>query len=286
MITVTGATGHLGRLVVRALLDRGVPAGEIVAAVRDPAKAADLADQGVQVREADYDRPQTLEPAFAGTDRLLLISANEVGRRVPQHANAVAAAVAAGVPFIAYTSILNASDTGLALAAEHQSTERLIVDSGIPYAFLRNGWYIENYTDNLGPVFEHGVLLGAAGAGRVAGATRADFAEAAAEVLTGTGHEGRAYELGGDTPFTLTELAAELSERSGQPVTYQDLPAEMYAKTLVEAGLPAPIADMLADSDAGIARGDLTTDSGHLSALIGRSTTSLTDAVGTALKST
>ncbi|MDG4833662.1 NAD(P)H-binding protein [Solwaraspora sp. WMMD1047] len=284
MITVTAATGHLGRLVVRSLLDRGVPAGEIVAAVRDPGKAADLAAAGVQVREADYDRPETLAPAFVGADRLLFISGSEVGRRVAQHANVVAAAVAAGVPFLAYTSILNADTTAMELAAEHRVTEKLIRDSGIPYVFLRNGWYIENYTDNLGPVFEHGVLLGAAGDGRLAGATRADYADAAAAVLLGDGPTGVAYELAGDTPFSLAELVAEVAAQSGRTLAYQDLPADAYAKTLVEAGLPAAVAQTLADCDLGIARGELVTDSGDLTALIGRPATSLTAAVGAALK--
>ncbi|WP_239308802.1 MULTISPECIES: SDR family oxidoreductase [unclassified Frankia] len=284
MITVTGATGHLGRLVIEELLERGVPAGDVVAAVRGPEKAADLAARGVQVREADYTRPETLATALAGTDKLLLISSNEVGQRAAQHRNIVDAAVAAGVGLIAYTGILNADTTGLALATEHKATESIIRDSGLPFVFLRNGWYIENYTDNLAPALEHGVLLGAAGDGRIAGATRADFAAAAAAVLLGAGQAGAVYELGGDEPFTMTELAAEVSRQSGRTVVYQNLPAQEYTKALVDVGVPEAFASLLADSDLGIGRGELTTDSGDLRRLLGRPTTSLADAVAVAVK--
>lgn len=284
MITVTGATGNLGQLVVRALLDRGVPADGIVAAVRNPAKGAEVAGWGVQVRAADYDRPETLGPALAGTDRLLLISGSEPGRRVPQHANVVAAAVTAGVGLIAYTSLLKADTSGLALATEHKATEELIVESGLPHVFLRNSWYLENYTDNLAPLFEHGAQLGAAGSGRVAAATRADFAEAAAAVLVGDGHAGKAYELGGDDPFTLAELVAEVATQSGRSLAYQDLPAEAFAEALTGAGQPAPLVGFLVDTDLGIARGDLTTATGDLRSLIARPTTPLAEAVASALK--
>lgn len=283
MIAVTGATGHLGRLAVEAVLARGVPAHQVVALARTPTRAADLAAKGVAVRAADYREPETLTAALAGAEKLLLVSGSEVGQRLPQHRNVVAAAAAAGVGLLAYTSILNADTTGVGLAVEHKATEAVIRDSGLPYVFLRNGWYIENYTENLAPALEHGVVLGAAGGGRISGATRADFAAAAAAVLTSDGHAGNAYELGGDTPFTMTELAAEVSARSGKPVAYQDLPAEEYTRALVAAGLPEPVAAMLADNDLAVARGELFTDSGHLSTLIGRPTTPLARAVSAAL---
>lgn len=284
MITVTGATGKLGRLAVEALLERGVPAERIVAAVRTPDKAADLAERGVQVRRADYDAPDTLASALAGTRRLLFISGSEVGRRVPQHRNVVEAAVAAGVELIAYTGILNCDTTRMTLAEEHRATEAVIRESGLPYAFLRNGWYFENYTENLAPALESGALVGAAGDGRIAAAARADYAAAAAAVLTEDGHAGKVYELGGDTSFTMAELAAELSRQTGREIVYRNLSEEEYAQVLVSAGIPEPYAKALADSDTGVARGDLTTDSGHLRALIGRPTTSLADAVAAALK--
>jgi NAD(P)H dehydrogenase (quinone) len=284
MIVVTAATGHLGRLVVENLLSRGVPAAEIVAGARSPQKAADLAALGVQVREADYTNPGTLAAAFAGATKLLLISSNEIGQRFDQHRNAVAAAHAAGVGLIAYTGILNADTTGVGLAAEHNATEELIRESGLPFTLLRNGWYLENYDAAIGQGLEHGAILGSAGDGRLAAATRADFAAAAAAVLTGDGHAGKAYELGGDAPFTMSDLAAEVSRQSGKEVAYRDLPAEEYVKVLVGVGLPEPVAAMLADSDLGIARGDLTTDSGDLRRLIGRPTTSVTDYVATVLK--
>jgi NAD(P)H dehydrogenase (quinone) len=284
MITVTAATGHLGRLVVEQLLDRGVPAAEIVAAVRNPAKAADLAARGVQVREADYTRPETLGPALAGTDKLLLISSSEVGQRVAQHRNVIDAAVAAGVSLIAYTSILQAETSEAPLVPEHKATEELIRESGLPFVFLRNGWYIENYTENLAPALAQGAFAGSAGDGKISAATRADFAAAAAAVLTGDGHAGQAYELGG-TAFTMSELAAEVAGQTGKPIGYQDLPADQYAQILVGAGLPEAFAQLLAGSDVAITRGELFTTSTDLPDLIGRPTTPLADAVALGLKS-
>jgi NAD(P)H dehydrogenase (quinone) len=283
-IVVTGATGNLGRLAIDALLARDVAASDIVAAVRTPEKAADLADRGVQVREADYSKPETLAGAFAGAQKLLLISSSEVGQRVPQHRNAIDAAKAAGVGLLAYTSILRAQTSPMVLAAEHTKTEQLIEESRLPYVFLRNGWYIENYTANLGPALQIGSIFGSAGAGLVAAATRADYAAAAAAVLLGEGHENSIYELGGDEPFTMTHLAAEVSRHSGKEITYQDLPADEYTKVLTGTGLPEAYATILADSDVNISRGHLNTDSRHLSRLIGRPTTPLTDAVAAALK--
>lgn len=283
MITITGASGHLGRLAVEALLDRGVPAGEIVAVARSVDKAADLAARGVQVRHGDYTKPETLGEALAGTDVLVLVSSSEVGQRVQQHRNVVEAAVTAGVSRIVYTSILKADTSGAALAAEHKATEQVILASGLPYTFLRNGWYVENYTENLAPAFQFGAIFGAAGEGRVAAATRADYAAAIAAVV-GPGHENKVYELAADQPFTMAELAAEVSARSGKQVAYTNLPAEEYSKVLVQAGLPEPFAAVLADSDVAIERGDLTTTRTDLHDLIGRPTTSLADAVALALK--
>ncbi len=279
MIAITGATGHLGRLVIAALLDHGVPAGEIVALVRDPAKAADLAARGVQVRQADYTQPDAVRAALRGVDKLLLVSSSAVGSRVPQHRTVVDATRAAGVTLLAYTSILKADTSPLSLAAEHKATEEMIRASGLPFVFLRNGWYMENYTANLAPTLQHGALLGSAGAGRFTPATRADYAAAAAAVLAGAGHEAAVYELGGDERVNLADLAAEIGAQSGTPVTYQDLPAEEHARALVAAGLPAAVAALLVDADRGIARGDLTTESGDLRRLIGRPTATLAQAV-------
>ncbi len=284
MLTVTGATGHLGRLVIADLLDRGTPPAEIVAVVRDLGKAADLAARGLQVRRADYDLPATLAAALAGTDRLLLISGNEVGRRLPQHRNVVDAAVAAGVGLIAYTSIAYAETSGIPLAAEHKATEEYIRASGLPYVFLRNSWYVENYTGNLDSALRHGAILGAAGAGRVSTASRAEYAATAAAVLTGEGPVNQVYELGGDDAFTLAELAAEVSRQAGQEIVYRDLPADEYIAALVAAGLPEEYARGLADGDLGLARGELEVTSGDLSRLIGRPTAPLAEAVATALK--
>ena len=282
MILVTGATGKLGRLVLEKLLEK-VPANQVIAAVRSPEKAAELRARGVQVRKADYSQPQTLGAAFAGVEKVLLISSNEVGQRAAQHQAVVEAARKAGVKLLAYTSILHADRSRLALAAEHKATEELIRASGVPYVLLRNGWYTENYTENLGPALAHGAILGSAGEGQVAAATRADYAAAAVAVLTGSGHENKVYELAGDTAFTMTELAAEVSRKAGKTIVYKDLPPEQYQGVLEGAGVPGLFAGILADSDVGASRGELNGASGDLRRLIGHATTPLADAVAVAL---
>lgn len=278
-IAVTGAAGHLGRLTITALRTRGIVAGDIVAVVRDAAKAADLAADGVQVRVADYADAAALLDALAGVDKLLLVSGSEVGQRLSQHTNIIDAAKATGVAFIAYTSILHAATSPLILAGEHKATEELLAASGIDHALLRNGWYWENYDSSVAAAAASGALFGSAGAGRVAGAARKDFAEAAAAVLTTEGHAGAVYELGGQR-LAYTELAEVLSGIVGVPVTYKDLPKEEYATILENAGVPAQFAAVLADSDAGIAVGALDTDSGDLERLIGRRATPAAEAIG------
>ena len=282
MIVVTGATGQLGKLVVEQLLQI-VSAEKIVAVVRDPQKAQALAEKGVQVRQADYAEPESLVAAFAGAEKLLLVSSSEVGHRVPQHQAVTDAARAAGVKLLAYTSILNADTSTLLLAKEHKPTEAYIRASGVPFTFLRNGWYTENHTGALAAAVEHGAVLGAAKEGRFATATRADYAAAAVAVLTGEGHENRVYELGGDVPYTLTELAAEAARQTNKPVVYKDLPQEEYAKALAGFGLPEGLAKAIADADAGASRGELDTRSHDLSDLIGRATTPLDTSVAAAL---
>lgn len=283
MIVVTGASGQLGRLVIQSLL-RKVPAGEIVAAVRDPKRVQDLAALGVQVRQADYNQPATLLSAFAGADKVLLISSSEIGQRVAQHAAVIAAAQQAKVKLLAYTSLLHADRSPLGLADEHRQTEALLQESGLPSVLLRNGWYTENYLASIPAALAHGVLLGSAGEGRIASATRADYAEAAATVLTLDAQAGRVYELAGDQAYSLSELAAELSRQSGQPVRYQDLPEAEFQAALLAAGLPAEVASLLADSDAGASQGALFDDGRQLSGLLGRPTTPLTEAVAGALR--
>jgi NAD(P)H dehydrogenase (quinone) len=284
LIAVTGATGHLGRLVIEGLIARGVPASRIVAVVRSAGKATDLAAIGVQARDADYERPDTLDAAFREVGRLLLVSGNEIGRRVSQHENVVRAAERAGVGLFAYTSILNADRSAMQLAAEHKATEDLIRDSGLTHVILRNGWYFENYTSTIGQALAHGAIMGSAGEGRVSAASRADYADAAAAVLAGEGHENRVYELGGDRAFTMSELAEEVARQGGREVVYRDMPADSYAEALVGFGVPEPFARVLADSDLGISRGELYTDSPDLRELIGRPTTALAEAVASALK--
>ncbi|MEV0121052.1 SDR family oxidoreductase [Streptomyces sp. NPDC050703] len=283
-IVVTGATGHLGRLVVEGLLDAGIPASEVAAVVRDKDKAAGLAERGVELRIADYNEPATLHGAFAAGDRVLLISGSEVGRRVPQHRAVTEAAREAGVALLAYTGILGGPDADFELAAEHKETERLILESGLPYTFLRNGWYHENYTENLAPVLAHGAVVGSAGEGRVASAARADYAAAAVAVLTGQGHEGRAYELSGDVAWSLPEYAAEVARLSGKEISYADVSPEEHVAVLTGAGVPEPLAVILVDVDAAIGRGRLAGTSGDLARLTGRPTTPLADAVSAALR--
>ncbi|OWY80096.1 SDR family oxidoreductase [Rhodococcus sp. BUPNP1] len=278
-IAVTGAAGHLGRLTITALRTRGIAAGDIIAVVRDAAKAADLAADGVQVRVADYADAAAVREALAGVDKLLLVSGSEVGQRLPQHTNIIDAAKATGVAFIAYTSILHAATSPLILAGEHKATEELLAASGIEHALLRNGWYWENYDNSVTAAAATGALFGSAGTGRVAGAARKDYAEAAAAVLTTEGHAGAVYELGGQR-LTYTDLAEVLSGIVGVPVTYKDLPKEEYATILENTGVPAQFTAVLADSDAGIAVGALDTDSGDLERLIGRPATPAAEAIG------
>lgn len=282
-IVVTGANGQLGRLVITEL-QRLAPAAKIVGLVRNPAAAKDLAERGVELRAADYETPASLAAALAGADEVLLISSSEVGRRFPQHRNVVEAATAAGVKLLAYTSLLRADTSPLALAVEHRETEALIRASGIPYVFLRNGWYTENYAGNVAAAVQHGAVLGSARDGRIASAARADYAAAAAAVLTSRENQaGKVYELVGDTAFTLTEYAAEIARRAGMPVVYKDLPEADYKAALQSVGVPAAFAEIYAESDAKAANGALYDGSKQLSRLIGRPTTPMAQVVAAAL---
>ncbi|HBC6389543.1 TPA: SDR family oxidoreductase [Citrobacter freundii] len=278
MIAITGATGQLGQHVIESLL-KTVPASQIVAIVRNPAKATALSQQGITVRQADYSDEAAFTTALQGIDKLLLISSSEVGQRAPQHRNVINAAKAAHVKFIAYTSLLHADTSPLGLADEHVATEQMLAESGIAYALLRNGWYTENYLASAPAALEHGVFIGAAGEGKIASATRADYAAAAARVISEDGHAGKTYELAGDAGWTLSQLAAELAKQSGKKVVYQNLSEADFAAALKGVGLPVGLADMLADSDTGASKGGLFDDSHTLSKLIGRPTTSLADSV-------
>jgi NAD(P)H dehydrogenase (quinone) len=282
-IAVTGATGQLGRIVVRDLKTR-VASTNILALVRSTAKAADL---GVSAREADYDRPETLGPALAGVDTLLLISASEVGKRAAQHHNIIEAAKRASVKRVVYTSLLHADSSPLKdLAAEHVAAENELKASGLPYTILRNGWYTGNYTGSIPAALANGAFLGSAGEGRISSATRADFAEAAVVAVTESGHDGQTYELAGDESYTLSDLAAEVSRQTGRTIPYRNLPEAEYAAALTRAGLPDWLARMIAGWDTGVEQGALFDDGHELSKLIGRPTTSLSDAVRETLSAT
>ena len=278
-IGVTGATGQLGRLVVESLKSK-VSAETIVALVRNPEKAADL---GIEARTFDYTQAENLVASLKGIDKLLLISGNEVGQRLPQHLAVIDAAKQAGVKQLFYTSILHADSSPLGLATEHLATEVAIKESGLTYTILRNGWYTENYTGSAKGAVGAGAFIGNAGDGKIASAARVDYAEAAAVVLAGEGHEGKTYELAGDEAYTLTELAAEISKQSGKNIPYNNLTEVEYAGILKSFGLPVGLAEMLADSDTGASKGGLFDDSKVLSKLIGRPTTSLAKVLADAL---
>ncbi len=279
-IGITGATGHLGRLVINRLKAK-VDANEIIGMARTPSKAADL---GIEVREADYNKPETLDKALAGIDTLLLISASEIGKRKAQHHNVIEAAKKAGVKRIAYTSILYAETSPIGLAEEHRATEQEIKASGIPFTFLRNGWYFENYTASVKQALERGVILGSAGDGKFSFAARADYAGAAVAVLTSGGHEGKVYELAGDNAYTLSDLASEISRQSGKKVEYKNVEESEYAAVLTSAGLPEAVAKAIAGWDTCASKGALFNDSKQLSALTGHPTTTLSAAVAEGLK--
>ncbi|WP_024698172.1 SDR family oxidoreductase [Pseudomonas avellanae] len=284
MIVVTGATGQLGRLVIEQLLAR-VPAEQIVAAVRSPEKAADLSAKGVQVRQADYSQPSTLDSAFAGADKVLLISSSEIGQRFSQHKAVIDAAKRTGVKLLAYTSVLHAEASALGLAKEHVETEAYLRASGLPFALLRNGWYTENYTAGVPGALAHGAVMGSADEGRISSASRLDYAEAAAVLLTSSEDQsGRVYELAGDESYTLAEFAAELSRQAGKTLPYVNLPQAEFEAALIQAGLPDFVARLLADSDASAAKGALFDDSRQLSKLIGRPATPLSATIAETLR--
>jgi len=281
-IVVTGASGHLGRLVIESLLARGVAAERIVAGTRDVAALSPLAERGVEVRRIDFDDAASLAAGFAGAEKVLIVSGTDFGRRVQQHVGAATAARDAGVSLVVYTSAPYADTTTMQLAAEHRGTEAGIRALGVPFTFLRNGWYLENYTDRIPSYLQAGAVVGSAGDGRISAAARADYAEAAAAVLTSEGHENTVYELGGDTSFTLSELAELVAKHTGTPVEYRDVPQAELETILAGAGLPEPIPAIMADVDRATREGLLQIDSRDLSRLIGHPTTPLSDAVTSA----
>jgi NAD(P)H dehydrogenase (quinone) len=280
-VVVTGATGHLGRLAVESLLARGVPAADITATGRTVEPLADLAARGVRVAVADYHDPATLDAAFAGADKLLLVSSGSFDDRAGQHRNAIDAAVRAGVQHVVYTSGPKATTSRLLLMADHAATEEALAASGLTYTVLRDGWYVENYTGQVDTYLQHG-MVGAAGDGKVSIAPRSDYAEAAAVVLTTDGHAGKVYELGGEA-LTLAEIAALISTETGRAITYTDVPVDTLTGILVGAGFPEPVAAVFADVDRGISEGELLVDPSDLAALLGRPATPAATAVTAAL---
>ena len=279
-IAISGASGQLGRIAIESLKTR-VDAKQIVALARDTARVADL---GVAARTFDYTRPETMAAALDGVEVLALISSSDFENRVGQHENVITAAKAAGVGRVIYTSILKADQSPLMIAQDHKATEEILKASGLSYTMLRNPWYIENWTASLPIAVAQGAMIGATGGAMATPATRQDLGEALAAVAASKGHGNKVYELGADTPFTLHEMAAALSKAVGKTIPYNDLPQEAYADILASVGVPEGFAAMIADAEAGVPQGWLSAESGTLSRLIGRPTTSLEDAVTAALK--
>ncbi|PSL38191.1 NAD(P)H dehydrogenase (quinone) [Labedella gwakjiensis] len=281
-IVVTGATGPLGRHIVESLITRGVAAGDIVAVGRNEEKLADLAGTGVRTAVADYADRASLDAALAGAGTLVLVSGSEVGQRVQQHTNAIDAAVAAGVSRIVYTSAPKATTSALILAPEHKATEEYLAQAGVATTILRNSWYTENYAADVDRSAESGVLVSSTGDGRVASASRADYAEAVAAVLTSDGHEGAVYELSGDVAWTYADLAAAITEITGKPVEWKNVSSEEHVAILTGAGLDEGTAGFVSALDGNIRDGLLAETSGDLSRLIGRPTTPLVEGLRTA----
>lgn len=283
MILVTGASGQLGQLVIESLLKK-IPAQQIVATVRNPAKAENLKALGIQVRQADYNQPESWPKALEGVKKLLLISGSEIGARIQQHKVVIEAAIKYGkLDLLAYTSILHADKSPMILAQEHIATEKMIQESGIPYSILRNGWYTENYTGSVKSAVEHGAVFGAAEDGKIASASRQDYADAAAKVLT-IEHPQKIYELAGDSSYSLKDLAAEISKQTGKQIVYNNLSEQDYKGLLIKVGLPEGFAGVLAQSDASAAKGSLYDENHQLSHLIGRATTPMATTLAQSLK--
>tara|TARA_B100000586_G_C20099839_1_gene424330 strand:- start:110 stop:967 length:858 start_codon:yes stop_codon:yes gene_type:complete len=285
MIAVTGANGQLGQKVIQTLLNTE-KANTIVALVRNPDNAHALKQLGVVVRQADYNNPETLKSAFEGVEKLLLISGTEFGKRFEQHKAVIDAAMAQNVSLIAYTSLLKADTSPLLLAQEHKQTEAYFKNVSAPFVFLRNGWYTENYTDNVDSVLQMGAVAGAAKQGVLSTASRQDYADAAVAVLLSSQNQtGKIYELAGDTGFTLMEYASTLSEITGEDIGFLDMDESAYREALIKAGLPEGMAAALADSEHYAASGWLQDNSGNLSSLLGRPTATLRATLAAKMKS-
>lgn len=279
-IAVTGATGHLGRLIINNLRER-IPSDNLIALTRSVEKAKDM---NLEVREFDYEKLATLKPALTGVDTLLLISASEIGKRVAQHKNIMEAVKQSSIKWIIYTSLLHADTSSIGLAAEHLETEKMIRDSGIPFTFLRNGWYTENYTGTVPGAIRGGAFIGSAGSGKISAAARSDYADAAVAVIIGKEHQNKIYELAGDHFFTLSDLAAEISRQTGKDIPYKNLSEEDYTKILIGFGVPEGMAKAIAGWDISASNNALFDNSRQLSKLTGKPTTPLSVSVAEAIK--
>jgi len=276
-IVITGATGHLGRLIIERLIARGTALADIVAAGRNTERLAAVARLGVATAVIDFASPGSLDSAFAGADTLMLVSGSEVGQRTQQHTNAITAAARSGITRIVYTSAPHADTSALILAREHKATEQALVDSGISFTILRNNWYTENYLGSMTQAAKSGTYSDSTRGGLVASASRTDFADAAAVVLTTTGHENTTYELGGDHAWDGPELAAAMADVLGTPVAYSTLTPQQHTAALTATGLDAGTVGFLVALDGNIHDGLLGETTGDLARLIGRPTTPLSE---------
>ncbi|TAN11626.1 MAG: SDR family oxidoreductase [Chitinophagaceae bacterium] len=279
-IGITGATGQLGNLVVHKLKEK-VPAGNIIALVRSVEK---VTEPGVAARGFDYEKPDILKTALKDVDTLLLISASGLEGRFPKHKNVIEAAKQSGVRWIVYTSLLHTDSSSIDLAKEHKVTEKILIDSGISFTILRNGWYTENYTSSVPGAIRGGAFMGCAGNGKISLAARADYADAAVAVLTGRGHPGKTYELAGDNAYTLSDLAAEISRQTGKNIPYKNLSEKEYTEALTGFGIPEMFAKAIAGWDTGASKNDLFDDSRQLSQLTGKPTTPLSLSITEAIQ--
>ncbi|WP_462413659.1 SDR family oxidoreductase [Neobacillus sp. Marseille-QA0830] len=277
-ILVTGATGKLGSKVVETLL-KSIPASDLAVSVRNPEKAEGLRARGVEVRKGDFDRPETLDTAFAGIDSLLIISADgDNETRIRQHTDAVKAAERAGVKFIAYTSLANATESKNLMAPPHVATEAAIKKTGIPYSFLRNNWYLENEIGSIQGAIAGAPWVTSAVEGKVGWALQQDYADAAAAVLVGNGHENTVYELSGPL-LTQEELASALGSVLGKEIPVQQVSDEQYAEIMKGLGVPDFAIPIVVGIQESIRNGSLDVESNDFEKVLGRPVTPINEAM-------
>ena len=268
-IVITGASGQLGRLTAELVLAR-VPASEVTLTTRRPEALSDFVGRGARVRQADFDRPETLAEAFAGGERLLLISADVVGRRVAQHRAAIEAAREVGVRHVAYTSYLNpVAENPAVITPDHRDTEEALRESGLAWTALRNAFYAEYQVPAGAQAIATGQLIHNNGEGRIAYVSREDCAAAAAAVLTTEGHEGKAYDITGPESLSFAEAAERISAATGREIRHVDVPPEAARQGMLSSGMPEWQVDVSLGLLAAVREGALDAVTGTV-ATVGR----------------